>query len=182
MASCVAVFFTRALQALEAIKLLVGHTHDKLLVERFLIFDGDEVTFRTVKLRSRDLNCPVCSENPTMTKLIDYEVFCKAQAKEKVQTLSTNDVLGRSQVVGFPCIAGCRFEVASKVAQTELTRSPPCGYLYRPSRVRDHYRKFLSGTFPKGANVIDRFGRFRKDDSVLTLARRAKNPSFLPFS
>ncbi|XP_014361324.2 uncharacterized protein LOC106713129 [Papilio machaon] len=67
-------------------------------------------------------------------------------------------------LAGFPCIAGCRFEVDSKVAQTELTRSPHCGYLYRPSRVRDQ--------FPKGANVIDRFGRFRKDDSFLTLARR----------
>ncbi|XP_013140451.1 PREDICTED: adenylyltransferase and sulfurtransferase MOCS3 isoform X2 [Papilio polytes] len=72
-----------ALQALEAIKLLVGHKYEKLLVERLLIFDGDDVTFRTVKLRSRNLSCPVCSENPEITKLIDYEVFCKSQAKEK---------------------------------------------------------------------------------------------------
>ncbi|XP_013163518.1 PREDICTED: adenylyltransferase and sulfurtransferase MOCS3 isoform X1 [Papilio xuthus] len=72
-----------ALQSLEAIKLIVGQTRDKLLVERFLIFDGDDVTFRTVKLRSRDPNCPMCSENPKITNLIDYEVFCKSQAKEK---------------------------------------------------------------------------------------------------
>jgi adenylyltransferase/sulfurtransferase len=30
---------------------------------------------RTLKLR-RDPHCVVCGEHPTVTKLIDYEVFC----------------------------------------------------------------------------------------------------------
>ncbi|XP_045509224.1 adenylyltransferase and sulfurtransferase MOCS3 [Colias croceus] len=72
-----------ALQALEAIKLLVGHTRDKLLVERMLIFDGEDMSFRTVKLRARNIQCPSCSENPTITKLVDYEMFCSAQANDK---------------------------------------------------------------------------------------------------
>ena len=31
--------------------------------------------FRTLKLQ-KDRECPVCGDNPTVTKLIDYEVFC----------------------------------------------------------------------------------------------------------
>src|SRR5215475_12814349 len=31
--------------------------------------------FRELKLR-RDPQCPVCGENPTITELIDYEMFC----------------------------------------------------------------------------------------------------------
>ena len=31
--------------------------------------------FRTLKLQ-RDPECPVCGDNPTVTKLIDYEMFC----------------------------------------------------------------------------------------------------------
>ncbi|CAG4968887.1 unnamed protein product [Parnassius apollo] len=72
-----------ALQALEAIKLIVGQTHEKLLVGRLLIFDGEDVSFRTVKLRPRNPQCAACSESPTITRLVDYEAFCKAQAKEK---------------------------------------------------------------------------------------------------
>ncbi|XP_038220504.1 adenylyltransferase and sulfurtransferase MOCS3 [Zerene cesonia] len=72
-----------ALQALEAIKLLVGHARDKLLVGRMLIFDGEDMSFRTVKLRPRNVQCPSCSENPTITKLVDYEIFCSAQANDK---------------------------------------------------------------------------------------------------
>ncbi|XP_068627238.1 adenylyltransferase and sulfurtransferase MOCS3 [Battus philenor] len=72
-----------ALQALEAMKLIVGHPHEKLLVERLLIFDGEDITFRTVKLRPKNLSCEVCSETPTITTLVDYEIFCRTQAKEK---------------------------------------------------------------------------------------------------
>jgi adenylyltransferase/sulfurtransferase len=31
--------------------------------------------FRELKLR-RDPQCPICGENPTITELIDYEMFC----------------------------------------------------------------------------------------------------------
>ncbi|XP_049884157.1 adenylyltransferase and sulfurtransferase MOCS3 isoform X3 [Pectinophora gossypiella] len=76
------------LQALEAIKLIVGHTHEQLLVGRMILFDGDDMTFRTVKLRSRSLDCAACSATRTITRLVDYEVFCKAQGREKDLELS----------------------------------------------------------------------------------------------
>ena len=31
--------------------------------------------FREVKIR-RDVNCPLCGDNPSVTELIDYEIFC----------------------------------------------------------------------------------------------------------
>ncbi|XP_046976238.1 adenylyltransferase and sulfurtransferase MOCS3 [Vanessa cardui] len=71
------------LQALETIKLIVGQTHDNLLVGRMLLFDGDDMTFRNVKLRPRNAQCEICSENPKITELLNYEVVCRMQSKEK---------------------------------------------------------------------------------------------------
>ncbi|KAJ0184193.1 hypothetical protein K1T71_000616 [Dendrolimus kikuchii] len=71
------------LQALEAIKYIVGYNQTQLLVERLLLFDGDYLTFRNVQLRPRNPQCAACSDNPTIIQLKDYEVMCKMQAKEK---------------------------------------------------------------------------------------------------
>jgi adenylyltransferase/sulfurtransferase len=62
-----------SLQALEAIKLLLG-TGDPL-VNRLLFFDALTLEFRQVKIR-RDPECPVCGDHPTVTDLIDYHEFC----------------------------------------------------------------------------------------------------------
>jgi adenylyltransferase/sulfurtransferase len=45
------------------------------LIGRLLLFNALEMKFREVRLR-RDPKCPLCGENPTITKLIDYEMFC----------------------------------------------------------------------------------------------------------
>ncbi|WP_456428137.1 molybdopterin-synthase adenylyltransferase MoeB [Rhodocaloribacter sp.] len=62
-----------ALQATEVIKWITGIGEP--LVGRLLLFDALAMTFRTLKVR-RDPNCPVCGDHPTVTELIDYEVFC----------------------------------------------------------------------------------------------------------
>jgi adenylyltransferase/sulfurtransferase len=61
------------IQANEAVKLLVGLGNP--LLGRLLLFDALEMEFREVRL-SKDPGCPVCGENPTVTRLIDYEAFC----------------------------------------------------------------------------------------------------------
>lgn len=61
------------LQATEAVKLICGI--GRSLVGRLIVYDALNMTFRELKLR-KDPNCPVCSKNPTITKLIDYEAFC----------------------------------------------------------------------------------------------------------
>ena len=61
------------IQATEAIKLIIGQ--GTTLEGRLLLFDAMEMDFTTVKLRW-DAECPVCGKKPTITELIDYELFC----------------------------------------------------------------------------------------------------------
>lgn len=53
-----------------------------------LLFDGLQGVTRTVKLRPRQPTCVVCGDNPTISKLIDYEMFCGSKADDKSHTLS----------------------------------------------------------------------------------------------
>ena len=61
------------MQATEVIKLIAGIGEP--LIGRLLMVDALSMTFRTLKLR-KNPDCPVCSENPSQTELIDYEAFC----------------------------------------------------------------------------------------------------------
>jgi adenylyltransferase/sulfurtransferase len=46
------------------------------LVGRLLHFDALKMKFREFNLR-KDPNCPVCGDHPTITRPIDYEMFCQ---------------------------------------------------------------------------------------------------------
>jgi adenylyltransferase/sulfurtransferase len=61
------------LQASEVLKLILGV--GKPLFGRLLIFDALETEFREVKI-PKNPKCPLCGDNPTIRKLIDYEEFC----------------------------------------------------------------------------------------------------------
>jgi adenylyltransferase/sulfurtransferase len=61
------------IQATEILKLALGKGSS--LVGRLLLFNALDMKFRELKLR-RDPQCPACGENPTITELIDYEMFC----------------------------------------------------------------------------------------------------------
>lgn len=61
------------IQATEAVKLIIGVGEP--LVNRFMIYDALRMRFRELKLQ-KDPECPVCGENPSIQKLIDYEQFC----------------------------------------------------------------------------------------------------------
>jgi adenylyltransferase/sulfurtransferase len=43
-----------------------------------MLFNALDMKFRELKLR-KDPKCPVCGPNPTVTELIDYEMFCGIQ-------------------------------------------------------------------------------------------------------
>jgi adenylyltransferase/sulfurtransferase len=60
-------------QALEAIKVILGAGTP--LIGRMIHFDTLSTEIRVLKLR-QDPNCLVCSDNPKITELIDYEEFC----------------------------------------------------------------------------------------------------------
>jgi adenylyltransferase/sulfurtransferase len=71
------------IQATETIKLLTGIGEP--LVGRLLQYDALEMTFQEFRL-SRDPQCPVCGESPTVTGLIDYEGFCGVPAHDRGET------------------------------------------------------------------------------------------------
>ncbi|XP_023177511.1 adenylyltransferase and sulfurtransferase MOCS3 [Drosophila hydei] len=74
-----------AMQALEAIKVIVGF--GDVLAGRMLIFDGNSCQFRNIKIRGKRPNCHLCSAQPLITGLIDYELFCGMNANDKDNAL-----------------------------------------------------------------------------------------------
>lgn len=66
-----------ALQATEVLKLILGK--GDVLKGTLLIYDALKATFRRVRV-PRNQNCPVCSDNPTITELVDYDAgYCARQ-------------------------------------------------------------------------------------------------------
>lgn len=68
-----------SLQANEALKMLLGLGDP--LIGRLLIFDALAVRFRELRLKKNPA-CPVCSAQPTVTELMDYEAFCGLEQAE----------------------------------------------------------------------------------------------------
>ena len=62
-----------SIQATEALKLMLGIGES--LSSRLLLIDALSMNFREVKIK-RNPACPLCGDDPTVTGLIDYEVFC----------------------------------------------------------------------------------------------------------
>jgi adenylyltransferase/sulfurtransferase len=61
------------LQATEAIKVLLGI--GTTMKGKMLLYNALDMSFDFIKLR-KNPNCKVCSPNPEVTELIDYEAFC----------------------------------------------------------------------------------------------------------
>ncbi len=65
-----------SLQASEAVKLICGIGEP--LIGRLLVFEALRARVHELRV-SKDPACPVCSERPTLTSLVDYERFCAAE-------------------------------------------------------------------------------------------------------
>jgi adenylyltransferase/sulfurtransferase len=61
------------IQATEILKLALGKGTS--LIGRLMLFNALDMKFRELKLR-KDPKCPLCGPNPSVTELIDYEMFC----------------------------------------------------------------------------------------------------------
>jgi adenylyltransferase/sulfurtransferase len=77
------------IQATEILKLALGKGSS--LIGRLLLFNALDMKFRELKLR-RDSQCPLCGENPTLTKLIDYEQFCGLMAEPPAPAAHPDEV------------------------------------------------------------------------------------------
>ena len=62
-----------SIQALEVIKIIMGI--GETITGRMLIIDALTMDFREIKVR-RNANCKLCGDQPEVTELIDYEIFC----------------------------------------------------------------------------------------------------------
>lgn len=73
------------IQATEAVKLILGKGEP--LIGRLLHYDALQMKFREFKVR-RNPKCPICGDQPTITKLIDYEQFCGVRGQESPAPLA----------------------------------------------------------------------------------------------
>ena len=127
------------MQAIEAIKLIVGIGDP--LMGRLVSFDALKMKFREFKLR-KDPNCPVCSQNPTITDLIDYEQFCgipqaaAAEAAEApVPELSVTDLKRKLDAKEKFVLLDVREQFEWDIAQIPGAKLIPLGEL--PSRMSE---------------------------------------------
>jgi molybdopterin/thiamine biosynthesis adenylyltransferase len=79
-----------SIQALEVIKLLldIGET----LTGRLLMIDALSMEFTELKVR-KDPNCKLCGDNPEVTELIDYDVFCGVTAPAPIEDRDTQPIM-----------------------------------------------------------------------------------------
>ncbi|HSJ15725.1 MAG TPA: molybdopterin-synthase adenylyltransferase MoeB [Longimicrobiales bacterium] len=68
-----------SVQALETIKLITGA--GETLKGRIVIFDALGFRWRELRLR-KNPECPICGEHPSITRLIDYDIFCGLKGPE----------------------------------------------------------------------------------------------------
>ena len=84
------------IQANETIKVILGT--EGILLNRLLLFDAWKMRFRELKLK-KNPDCPLCSTNPTIKELIDYEEFCglnlptNAPVLEEITATKLNEMI-----------------------------------------------------------------------------------------
>jgi len=127
------------MQAIEAVKLIAGIGEP--LIGRLVHFDALKMKFREFKVR-KDPSCPVCSANPTITELIDYEEFCgipQAQAVEDAEVpvpeISVEDLKARQDRGDKFVLLDVREPYEYDIARIPGSKLIPLGEL--PSRMSE---------------------------------------------
>jgi adenylyltransferase/sulfurtransferase len=77
------------IQATEILKLAIGKGSS--LTGRLLLFNALDMKFRELKLR-RDPKCPICGDHPTITELIDYDLFCGVSPEPANSAMNPDEV------------------------------------------------------------------------------------------
>jgi molybdopterin/thiamine biosynthesis adenylyltransferase/rhodanese-related sulfurtransferase len=123
-----------SLQALEAIKLILGVGES--LVGRLLLVEALKVRFRELSVQ-RDPACAVCGDTPTVTQLVDYEVYCGVGSGHEAgdAELGASDLAGRLTGSAGPLVVDVREPWEWEIAHIEGRRLGPLGEL--PDRLRE---------------------------------------------
>ena len=83
------------IQAIEVVKLILSE--GQTLIGRLLMFNALKMSFREFKVR-KDPKCPICSEHPTLTHLIDYDEFCGIGRGDEGPALTTSESLTATEL------------------------------------------------------------------------------------
>jgi adenylyltransferase/sulfurtransferase len=113
-----------SLQAVEALKWILGVGEG--LAGRLVVFDALELSFRELRI-ARDPSCPACGDHPTVTKLIDYDVFCGTAPGAATPTGATTEAaVGAGAAAGTsPTAPPNPIEVTARALADELERGRP---------------------------------------------------------
>ncbi|MDX2128796.1 MAG: molybdopterin-synthase adenylyltransferase MoeB [Chloroherpetonaceae bacterium] len=84
-----------SLQAIEAIKLITGI--GELLINRVLRFDALKMKFNEIRF-SKQNDCALCGDHPSIVDLIDYESFCGYSEEKNDNKLTLNDMKSQSEL------------------------------------------------------------------------------------
>jgi len=125
------------LQALEILK-IAGGLDAEILSQRLLLFDAMNMPmFRVFKLRTRDVNCAVCGDKPTVTGLINYTQFCSSGLHDK-PVIGIDGAVGASDVsLSARHIADQRS--SSSTSTTTTTTNNDNGHILLDVRVPEQY-------------------------------------------
>lgn len=110
-----------ALQANEAIKLVLRIGEN--LIGRFVVFDALKMRFRELSLEKNPL-CPICSENPSQTELVDYEQLCGLEPAvpepaDVAVNVSPQETLRKIRSAGAVCLLDVRTEQEYAICRIE---------------------------------------------------------------
>jgi adenylyltransferase/sulfurtransferase len=139
-----------SIQATEAIKLILDE--GDTLAGRLLLIDALRMEFRELSIR-RDPACPVCGDEPSLTELIDYELFCGEAAVDEPGT------------------------ACPEIDVTELRRRFDAGEAYQLLDVREGYELGICSLESVGAHHIplaalpQRLDELRVDEPLILMCR-----------
>ncbi|GMT24061.1 hypothetical protein PFISCL1PPCAC_15358, partial [Pristionchus fissidentatus] len=175
-----------SLQALEVLK-IIGQTGTPY-AGRLLLFDGQSGKMTTVSLRERSPKCAICSSHPTVTELIDYQLFCGSGVHDKIPDLKVLSPSERVGVAEYALIRKSRGVCSSiddedAVKLTEEGDNPSPSLLSIPlcqSKIRlfdtRPPNEFAIASLPEATNVpLDRLKNMNMRDLVRTLNLPKKN-------
>jgi sulfur-carrier protein adenylyltransferase/sulfurtransferase len=140
-----------SLQALEAIKLIIGSGEP--LFGRLILFDALSFRWRELKLRKR-ADCVLCGADPSITGLIDYDEFCGVKGTE----MSNSDAL-------------------PEITPTELKQRLDAGDRIAIIDVREEFEWEISNLGSQGAKliplgeVLERLSEIDRADEIVVVCR-----------
>ncbi|MFI5144296.1 MAG: molybdopterin-synthase adenylyltransferase MoeB, partial [Ignavibacteria bacterium] len=135
-----------SIQANEVIKLILGTGNP--LTGRLLQLDALNMKFSELSF-SKDGNCPVCGNNPSITHLIDYDSFCG----NDIEHTPVND-----------------WEITAEQLKNKMDRNDK----FRLIDIREQYESMITnigGELIPMNNIPAKMDDFRKDEEIVLYCR-----------